>query len=133
MYVRVPGWSKPDAVVSVNGKRVLPSVEPASFAAIRRTWKDGDRIELEFPMPLRLEAVDEQHADLVALLRGPLVLFAVADAQPQFDRAELLRARAANNDAGDWLATSADGSAIAMRPFMTIQKEKYSTYVRLKS
>jgi len=61
------------------------------------------------------------------------VLFAVADSQPTFDRNTLLQAKPANNAAGDQLASSIDGSHVAMRPFMNIDKENYSTYVSLKS
>jgi hypothetical protein len=117
----------------VNGKRTSDPAQPGTFAAIRRTWKDGDRIELELPMPLRLEAVDANHPNLVALLQGPLVLFAVADSQPAFDRNSLLQAKAAKNATGDWTANTVDGSVITMRPFMNIDKESYSTYVLLKS
>jgi uncharacterized protein len=133
VYVRIPGWTTAEAVLSLNGNRVSDSVQPGTFAAIRRTWKDGDRVELELPMPLRLEPVDANHPNLVALMRGPLVLFAAADSQPAFDKAELLRARLASNAAGDSIATSADGKAISMRPFMSIKDESYSTYVLLKS
>lgn len=133
IYVRIPGWATTDPMISVNGKRVSESVQPGAFAAIRRTWKDGDRIELELPMPLRLEQVDANHPNLVALLQGPLVLFAVADSQPSFEKNTLLRAKPANNATGDWTAQSADGSSIFMRPFMNIDKESYSTYVLLKS
>jgi len=133
IYVRIPAWATPDPVLSVNGQRVSEQVRPGSFAAIRRTWKDGDRIELELPMPLRLEPVDANHPKLVALLRGPLVLFAVADSQPSFDKNSLLQAKATNNATGDWIAQSADGSSVSMRPFMNIDKESYSTYVLLKA
>jgi uncharacterized protein len=133
VYVRIPGWTTSDAVLSVNGNRVSTPVQPGTFAALRRTWKDGDRVELELPMPLRVEPVDVNHPSLVALMRGPLVLFAVADSQPGFDKAELLRAQLANNAAGDSTATSTDGKSISMRPYMSIKDESYSTYVRLKS
>jgi uncharacterized protein len=133
VYLRIPAWTTSDAVISVNGNRVSEAVQPGSFAAVRRTWKDGDRVELELPMPLRLEPVDANHPQLVALMRGPLVLFAVADSQPAFEKAELLRAQATNNAAGDSIATSTEGKPVSMRPFMSINEESYSTYVRLKS
>src|SRR5262252_321075 len=133
IYVRIPGWVAPGPVLSVNGKRVTSPTDPGTFAAIRRTWKDGDQIQLELPMPLRLETVDANHPDMVALVEGPLVLFAIADSQPAFDRKGLLQAKATNHAKGDWMATSADGTRVAMRPFMNIDKEKYSTYVMLKS
>jgi DUF1680 family protein len=132
MYVRIPAWTTTAAVVSVNGQR-QSSVQPGSFLPIRRQWKDGDRVELELPMPLRLERVDVQHPQYVALLRGPLVLFAVADTQPSFDRAELLRAKSVGGPLGDWTAQSIDGATVVMRPFISIQDEKYSTYVLLKT
>jgi hypothetical protein len=84
-------------------------------------------------MPLRLETVDANHPKLAALMQGPLVLFAVADSQPSFDRNALLQAKPTNNASGDWLANSADGSSVTMRPFMNIDKESYSTYVLFKS
>jgi hypothetical protein len=46
------------------------------YAVVTRTWKAGDRIELEFPMePQRVEADERIKADLgsVALKYGPLI------------------------------------------------------------
>ena len=133
LYVRIPAWATPNPVLMVNGKRIGEEVQPGTFASIRNTWKDGDRVELELPMPLRLEAVDANHPDFVALMQGPLVLMAVSESQPTFERDALLKAKSVNNATGDWLATSADGKSITMRPFMAIDKESYSTYVQLKS
>jgi DUF1680 family protein len=133
LYVRIPEWATPSPVLTVNGKRISSEVQPGTFASIRNTWKDGDRVELELPMPLRLEAVDANHPDIVALVQGPLVLMAVGESQPTFERNALLQANAASNATGDWLASSADGRSITMRPFMMIDKESYSTYVQLKS
>jgi uncharacterized protein len=133
LYLRIPAWAASGAVLAVNGKRISNPAGPGAFAEIRQTWKDGDRVELELPMPLRLEPVDAAHQNLVALLRGPLVLFAVADSQRIFDGNALLQAKPANNTAGDYMASSVDGSRVAMRPFMNIDKENYSTYVSLKS
>jgi DUF1680 family protein len=120
-------------VLSVNGRRVLDPVQSGTFAGIRRTWKDGDRVELELPMPLRLEPVDASHPNLAALVRGPLVLLAVADSQPSFERNALLQAGPVNTATGDWVANSVEGSRVTMRPFMNIDKESYSTYMLLKS
>jgi len=133
VYVRIPQWVATEPIVSVNGNRIAGPVEPGSFSRIKRTWKDGDRIELELPMNLKLEAVDRNHPNLVALIHGPLVLFALADSQPTFDRAGLLNAKPANTGKGDWVARSVEGSEVTMRPFPTIDKENYSTYVQLKS
>ncbi|HXJ85402.1 MAG TPA: beta-L-arabinofuranosidase domain-containing protein [Candidatus Binatia bacterium] len=132
IYVRIPAWTV-DPVLSVNGKSVSEPVRPGTFAAIKRTWNDGDRVEVELPMRLRVEAVDANHPRLVALLNGPLVLLAIADAQPTFETNGLLQAKPTKNGKGDWTARSVDGSEITMRPFMNIDKESYSTYVLLKT
>jgi uncharacterized protein len=133
LFVRIPAWALPAPILSVNGKRVTDPLEPGTFAAVRRTWQDGDRVELELPMPLRLEPIDVQHSNQVALLRGPLVLFTIAASPPAFEKTELLRAKAATSGGGDLVATAADGTNVVMRPFMKIQEESYITYVLLKS
>lgn len=61
--------------LSVNGTRVKPKIEKG-YAVIERTWKKGDRIELELPMRIqRVRAIDRIEADRgkVALRYGPLV------------------------------------------------------------
>ena len=83
LRLRIPAWAC-DRMSdhSVNG---VPASAPitAGFATLRRRWKDGDRIDLELPMPMRLEAIDADHPNTVALMRGPLVLFAVTENAPQ--------------------------------------------------
>ncbi len=71
--LRIPAWAA-GASVRVNGRRELPTLEPGNFAAIQREWRSGDLVELELPLPLRLQSVDSVHPDTVALLAGPLVL-----------------------------------------------------------
>jgi DUF1680 family protein len=133
VYVRIPAWAAPDPILTLNGKRMTDAIQPGSFVALRNTWKNGDRIELELPMPLRLETVDVNHPDVVALLQGPLVLMAIGELQPAFEAQSLLKAKAVNNATGDWTAIAKDGSQVTMRPFMTIDKESYSAYSRIKS
>ena len=133
LYLRIPAWARPDPVVMVNGQRIPGDVQPGSFTSVRRSWKEGDRVEIELPSPLRLEPVDVNHPNLVALMQGPLVLMAIQEAEPTFNERSLLEAKPMNNDAGDWQAKAADGRLVTMRPFMSIDKESYSTYVRLSS
>jgi uncharacterized protein len=123
--LRIPAWAE-GASVSVNGKR--EAAQAGTFARVQREWKDGDRIEMELPMRTRLEAVDPQHADSVALLVGPVVLFAVTDAEPKVTRAQLLAAK--KNAAQGWRVEAASG-ALKMLPFTAIGEEQYSTYVRV--
>ena len=64
--------------IKVNGKPVETKVEKG-FAVIDRTWKRGDRVELNLPMPIRLNTCHpnvEANHDRVALTRGPFVFCA---------------------------------------------------------
>jgi len=125
VHLRIPAWAE-GAAVSVNGKREAASV--GSFAQIRRKWKTGDHIELELPLKARLEAVDSQHADTVALLLGPIVLFAITDTDPKITRAQLLAAT--KTGLQSWQVETASDS-LKMLPFTAIGEEQYSTYLHV--
>ncbi|TRZ88575.1 glycoside hydrolase family 127 protein [bacterium] len=91
VYVRIPGWvqnrvlpsdlyafmdpieEKPE--LKVNG-RTVPLTMDKSYVRLERTWKPGDVIELNLPMPVRKVLSHWKIQDdkgLVALTRGPLV------------------------------------------------------------
>ncbi len=72
IYLRYPSWSK-NVKVNVNGKKVSVKQKPGSYIAVTRQWKDGDRIEANYPMSLQLETTPD-NPQKGALLYGPLVL-----------------------------------------------------------
>jgi DUF1680 family protein len=91
MAVRIPGWARNqpvpgdlytyldkqenDVVLKVNGHAGEVPVENG-YALLKKEWKEGDLIEIEFPMEVRKvianEAVKDDRGKL-ALERGPLV------------------------------------------------------------
>lgn len=89
--LRIPGWAQNRPVPSdlyhyrttdkgavtlkVNATPVRLEMKDG-FAVIRRTWKSGDTIDLDLPMPVRRVLANKALLDdvgLVALERGPLV------------------------------------------------------------
>jgi DUF1680 family protein len=89
--VRIPGWVRNQPVPSdlyrfmnesdrkvtlrVNGKPVVLDIDKG-FARIKRTWKGGDTIELNLPMPIRRVLCNEEVKEnngRAALERGPIV------------------------------------------------------------
>jgi hypothetical protein len=68
LVLRIPGWAE-GARVTVNGDPVN-DVQPGRFLRIERTWNPGDRIELHFPMAIR---VTKWYHNSIAVERGPLV------------------------------------------------------------
>jgi DUF1680 family protein len=129
VHLRIPAWAD-GAAIAVNGKRVRDGVNPGTFATIRRRWKSGDRIELELPLRNRLEAINSRHPETVALLRGPLVLFATGTLPNAVKKEELLNAKKVGPQR--WQATTATGT-IDLLPFTAITDEPYSTYLRLSA
>ena len=123
--LRIPSWAQ-KASIAVNGKREAAQV--GSFARLQRQWKNGDHIDVELPLTTRLEAVDPQHPETVALMSGPLVLFAMTDAEPKVTRAQLLAAK--KTGAQSWQIEAA-GGPLKMLPFTAIADEPYTTYVRV--
>lgn len=117
--LRIPGWAGSNTVVSVNGKRTDGPVIAGGFYEIRRRWSEADRIALVLDMPVRLEAVDAKHPDLLAVMQGPLALFAVGDRFLPFNRTELLSIRQAAARSADWRVITPDGAQI-FRPYFAV-------------
>ena len=114
------------ASIAVNGKREAASA--GSFAGVKRIWKNGDRIELELPLTARLEAIDAQHPDTVALLVGPIVLFALGESQPKVTRAQLLAVKKMVPEV--WHVTT-DSEVVKLMPFTAIEDQQYLTYLQV--
>jgi len=73
LRVRIPNWLQSAPTVKVNGRVLEASASPGSYLAIHRTWKAGDRIELELPMHLSASVMPDDHSTQ-AFLYGPIVL-----------------------------------------------------------
>ncbi len=131
LHFRIPAWAQ-GAEVSVNGARRPGLAIPGQFAAIRRQWKSGDRVDLELPLKMRLEPIEPQHTGTVVLLRGPLVLMAVKDRQtaplPTVTRNQLLAARRVTQR--QWQASAASGP-VTLLPFTSLGSRPYTTYLKV--
>jgi DUF1680 family protein len=126
LHFRIPAWAQ-GARVSVNGQ-AQPAPVPGRFAAVRRAWRSGDKVELLLPTPMRLEPIDRHHPNTAALVRGPLVLMAVKpemDAPvPVLTRSELLGAMQVGET--EWRA-----GPITLMPFTALGDRPYTTYLEL--
>jgi uncharacterized protein len=127
IYIRVPAWADAKTRISVNGKRAEGEITAGKFFALSRTWKNGDRVEYEIGMPVRLQAVDGENPQSVALVRGPLALFGVGNLPASFSRAQLLAASSAAQSSEDWLVQG-DAGKVTFRPFAAIGDEPYRLY-----
>lgn len=91
LMLRIPGWARGEPVPSdlyrfanqdhesitlkINGKP-HPAAIAKGYVSLKRSWRKGDVVELDLPMPIRrIKANDKVLADRgrVTLQRGPLV------------------------------------------------------------
>ena len=71
LYLRIPTWTK-NAQVKVNGKTFVANPE-SGLLQVQREWKNGDKVEITFPMELSLRRW-ALNKNSVSVDYGPLTL-----------------------------------------------------------
>jgi len=71
--IRYPTWALAGISLSANGTVQEVNATPGSYVTVDREWRTGDRVEVELPMTVHLEAMPDD-PNTVALLDGPIVL-----------------------------------------------------------
>ncbi|RYG21939.1 glycoside hydrolase family 127 protein, partial [bacterium] len=75
LMLRVPTWCR-EAHVRVNGESISIANRVRGYVRIERTWRKGDVVELDLPMPVeavRSHPKVQANIGRVAQMRGPLV------------------------------------------------------------
>jgi hypothetical protein len=70
LYLRIPGWCT-SARVRVNGIAVDVRLTPDGYAKIEKLWADGDEVELDLPMQIRVRTWEE-NKNSESVSYGPL-------------------------------------------------------------
>ena len=91
LKIRIPGWAQNEAIPGGLYKFTDQDSEPVKlkindsptelqladgYAVVSRKWKSGDKIEVDFPMPVRKVVADErvkEDKDKIAFQRGPVI------------------------------------------------------------
>jgi hypothetical protein len=71
--IRVPYWATRGVSLKLNGQPLEIRATPGSYTELRRTWSDGDRLEIALPMTLHAHPMPDDRT-LTAIMYGPLVL-----------------------------------------------------------
>ena len=66
LYIRIPGWSD-SVAISYKDKVILGTT--GSTIRLTEKWEDGDQVEFELPMKVRVE---RRYNNSLSILRGPL-------------------------------------------------------------
>lgn len=129
IYLRIPGWLQKPAQIAVNGENAPVKTEPGTFAAIRRRWQTNDAIELQLSPSPRLQKIDDQHPDIVALMRGPLMMVALQPSVTIAEKSVLEVSNRAEGSSGTYeMATVSQ--KLRFIPFYKVGDEEYTTYLR---
>jgi hypothetical protein len=70
LYLRLPGWARSVRVL-VNGRPAGEGLDGGGYAVIRRTWRHGDQVRLEFAAPIEVVSWPTLRS-AVSVRRGPL-------------------------------------------------------------
>ncbi len=127
LKIRIPAWTS-GATIRVNGASAI-SAKSGQYAVVERNWKQGDRVDVVAPQPLRALPIDESHSDVVALMRGP-VMYVGLNPWEGLDQTPLalpsglrpVRGRA------DSYVMDVNGKDLVFVPYYQVQLERYNTY-----
>jgi DUF1680 family protein len=75
LHLRIPPFAD-GAAYQVNGGPAVSAIA-GDFTLIERQWQPGDKVDLQLPMPVSVQANDH----LAAVIRGPLVYCLFQDIQ----------------------------------------------------
>jgi hypothetical protein len=131
IHVRVPGWLRSPAQLTVNGQSISVDAQPGTFAAIRRRWQTNDTVQIHLPFSFQLEPIDEQHPGIAAVMWGPLMLVAFDPPLELARKSVSLSPEGINAVAHSPLTfemPKAPGK-IRFAPFYRVKDETYTTYV----
>ncbi|MBO0950826.1 glycoside hydrolase family 127 protein [Fibrella forsythiae] len=74
LHIRYPKWAEKLAIL-VNGNVQPVNGKPANYVAIRRKWKSGDKVTVQFKTSTQLEYLPDG-SNWAAFVNGPIVLAA---------------------------------------------------------
>ena len=107
--LRVPAWCRAPRI-AVNGQQL-------STFSLRRTWQNGDRIDLDIPMEPRWRKGTGENEGLVAFERGPLRYFGESGTEIRPGRVRELPAQTPESLGPDYELV---GTGIRLRPLANL-------------
>jgi DUF1680 family protein len=130
LHIRMPAWLQSPASLAVNEVPIGVPAERQTFAAIRRRWRPNDTVQITLPFNFRAEPIDQQYPDIVALMRGPLMLVAI-DPPLTISQRALLPPQGLQAVPHRPMSFDLQESQVRLRflPFYQVEDEAYTTYV----
>jgi DUF1680 family protein len=154
VHIRIPYWVEKEGQVKINSKLSEIFSSPGSYLTLKRTWRDGDRIEVNLPMDLHLHRMPDD-PQLAAIMYGPLVLAGQLGKEnitkekiygyrsPTGDPVPVPYFVADDNDLDSWIKPVADGPLmfrtvnagrpkdVTLVPFYKLFGQRYAIYWKI--
>jgi DUF1680 family protein len=156
LNIRIPYWVTRGGTVKLNGTALAAFASPTSYLRLDRTWKEGDRVEVNLPMSLHIEAIPDDHT-LQAAMYGPVVLagrlgtehlsksmfYSNSETVPRGDPIPVPAIATSPNDAVGWLKpvpgqpltfqTVGQAQRFSLIPLYKLFGERYAVYWKTTS
>jgi hypothetical protein len=156
LYLRYPSWAVSGALIKVNGQKIVVTQAPGSYIPVTRKWKRSDRVEITYPMSLRLVPTPDNPA-VAAIAYGPVILAGEMGTEgmrrPYHDPSDpyeyydydyrvpaglVHTLKTGNGKIADWLRPTGvplefvteglSGAPILMEPYYRLHRERYTVY-----
>ena len=127
VYLRIPSWMRRSAMLRLNGGELTAPARPGTYAAVSRTWRTGDSLELILPQEFRTEAIDDLHPGTVALMRGPVEYVAISPS-PELGRDRLKLPSRLKQVGAQSFVENYQGKQIVFVPLYQVRDESYTSY-----
>jgi DUF1680 family protein len=153
--IRIPYWATQGVTIKVNGETQHVASTPSTYAELTRKWKEGDKIEVSFPMAIHTAPLPDDPT-LQAAMYGPLVLAAemgregltekliYGDSGPEERHKEIPMPEVTVADGGSsakWVErvpgdalqfrTVGQTESTSLKPLYEIMDERYSVYLKV--
>lgn len=99
--LRVPSWVHANGASAFLNGKALSVPPPGNFLSLTRTWSSHDKITLDLPMSLRVEAIKDdrpEYSSVKAVLYGPYLLAGLSSGD--WD----VKARTPSSSSPDWVS-----------------------------
>ncbi|MGD2157621.1 MAG: glycoside hydrolase family 127 protein [Anaerolineales bacterium] len=138
LFIRIPKWCSTGARLEINGISIKETPIAGTYAQILRSWKTGDVIRLDLPMPVQeviSHAYVMENTSKIALTRGPLLYCIEGVDHHQMDLRNLILPTDATYQIerhpdllGDVDVVTLQSDAIAQAPTLEWEGQLYRPY-----
>jgi len=156
LKIRIPYWATQGVMIKVNGEVQKIAATPSTYAELKRTWRDGDKIEVALPFSFHAAPLPDD-STMQAAMYGPLVLAAemgregltkamiYGDSGPDDEHQKTIEMPqvtvAKSTGLMAWVErvpgetlrfrTVAAAGSLSLRPLYQIMDERYSVYLKV--